>query len=116
MYKREVENSRRIVHSRSYPSTKTNIFPKELNLTTSVEQQIVNQEWSNCTKFAGIWNNFQIRKKATKRILLFIPQSILTICKVRSQCLFLFIVKSTALISATGHLHYTFTLYLTVMS
>jgi len=45
----------------SYPRTESNIFPKELNLTTLVEQQIVNQEW-NSTKFAGFWNNFQTRK------------------------------------------------------
>jgi len=31
----------------SYPRTETNIFPKELNLTTLVEQQVVNQEWGN---------------------------------------------------------------------
>jgi len=47
----------------SYLRMETNIFPKELNLTTLVEQQLVNMEWSNCTKFAGIWNNFQTRKK-----------------------------------------------------
>jgi len=41
-----------------------NIFPKELNLTILAEQQVVNQEWGNCTKFAGIWNNFQTRKKS----------------------------------------------------
>jgi len=32
----------------SYPRTETNIFPKELNLITLVEQQVVNQEWGNC--------------------------------------------------------------------
>ena len=31
----------------SYPRTETNIFPKELNLRSLVEQQINNQEWGN---------------------------------------------------------------------
>jgi len=47
----------------SYPRTETNIFPKGLNLSTLVEQQIVNQKWSNCSKFAEIWNNFQTREE-----------------------------------------------------
>ncbi|KYN28291.1 DNA topoisomerase 3-alpha [Trachymyrmex cornetzi] len=31
----------------SYPRTETNIFPKELNLRSLVEQQVNNQEWGN---------------------------------------------------------------------
>lgn len=31
----------------SYPRTETNIFPKELNLTTLVEQQVNNGTWGN---------------------------------------------------------------------
>jgi len=46
----------------SYPGTESNIFLIELNLTTLVEQQVVNLEWNNSTKFAGFWNNFQTRK------------------------------------------------------
>lgn len=31
----------------SYPRTETNIFPKELNLVSLVEQQVNNQAWGN---------------------------------------------------------------------
>jgi len=31
----------------SYPRTETNIFPKELNLRSLVEQQVGNQAWGN---------------------------------------------------------------------
>jgi len=34
------ENNRKTQDLISYPYTKTNIFPKELNLTTLIEQQI----------------------------------------------------------------------------
>lgn len=31
----------------SYPRTETNIFPKELNLTSLVEQQVTNRGWGD---------------------------------------------------------------------
>jgi len=37
----------------SYPRTETNIFPKELNLTTLVKKQMVNQDWNNLNKPIG---------------------------------------------------------------